>query len=319
MSKIYVPIGVSGSGKSTWAKSFIGLDDVAKTVIVSRDSIRMSLFGLDNTSYNEYYSDSPDAINKKENMVSNFFDNQVWYALQKGYDVIADNTHLNKKYINHYKMFGVHIDPVIFDVGFETACGRDMGRDKNIGSDIISSQYQKFASLMKSNFMDEIGEYNKTVDSINENSAKIPHDVKKPNAVLFDIDGTLAIKGDRDIHDLSRVDVDKPNHPVLYARNAIAYRNKRVDSYGEIIICSGREEVCRKQTEDWLAFHKQDYKKLYMRAKGDNRKDWIIKAEFWAEIQKDYNIVAMFDDRDQVVRIGRRLGYSMFQVNYGDF
>ena len=56
-----------------------------------------------------------------------------------------------------------------------------------------------------------------------------------------------------------------------------------------------------------------------MRKAGDNRKDWKIKAELWNNIQQDFNIVAMIDDRDQVVHIGRRLGYTMIQVNYGDF
>ena len=319
MSKIYLPIGISGSGKSTWAKSHISLCDIPKTVIISRDSIRMALFGLDNTTYKEYYSEPNLDLYKKEQTVTNFFDNQIWYALQQGFDVIADNTHLQNKYINSYKTFGVQLEPVIFDVDVQTAIDRDLGRDKTVGSDVIRKQQESFLSLMKTGFLKDVSDYNETVYDIHLKSTKIPHDVTKPNAIIFDIDGTIALKGDRGIHDLSLVGLDNPNYPVQYARNAIEYRNKRVKTDGEVIICSGREETCRRETENWLKTHNQCYKKLYMRPAGDYRKDWIIKAEFWADIQKNYNIVAMYDDRDQVVHVGRRLGYTMFQVAYGSF
>ncbi len=56
-----------------------------------------------------------------------------------------------------------------------------------------------------------------------------------------------------------------------------------------------------------------------MRKTGDNRKDNIIKAELWREIQEKYNILAMFDDRNRVVDMARRLGYKVCQVAEGDF
>jgi hypothetical protein len=42
-----------------------------------------------------------------------------------------------------------------------------------------------------------------------------------------------------------------------------------------------------------------------MRAEGDDRKDWIVKKEFYDEISKDYNVLGVFDDRDQVVAMWR--------------
>jgi hypothetical protein len=61
------------------------------------------------------------------------------------------------------------------------------------------------------------------------------------------------------------------------------------------------------------------YTNLYMRATGDRRKDWIVKAEMWEQIQKKYNILGMVDDRAQVVDFARRLGYKVFQVDAGEF
>jgi hypothetical protein len=56
-----------------------------------------------------------------------------------------------------------------------------------------------------------------------------------------------------------------------------------------------------------------------MRKKGDYRKDSIVKEEIWAEIEKDYNIICMFDDRNQVVDHARSLGHTVLQVAEGDF
>jgi hypothetical protein len=57
-----------------------------------------------------------------------------------------------------------------------------------------------------------------------------------------------------------------------------------------------------------------------MREYGDQRKDSIVKAEiFDQEIRGRYHVVAVFDDRDQVVRMWRSLGLTVFQVAEGNF
>jgi len=58
-----------------------------------------------------------------------------------------------------------------------------------------------------------------------------------------------------------------------------------------------------------------------MRAKGDNRKDAVIKGELYEEhVKAKYNVVVVFDDRNQMVDYWRQeAGVPCFQVNYGDF
>jgi hypothetical protein len=73
-------------------------------------------------------------------------------------------------------------------------------------------------------------------------------------------------------------------------------------------------------TEDWLKFYDIDYNQLIMRRTGDTRKDSIIKEEiFWEQIEPHYNVIAVFDDRDQVVKMWRSLGLKCLQVDYGNF
>ena len=311
MNKIIVLIGTSGSGKSTWSNNYV--NTYKNTVIVSRDAIRMSLFGLSDSTYHEYYESDVSVVKEREAIVSKFFDNQIWYALQKGYDVIADNTHLQVSYINHYKMFGVKVELRVFEVPVDICISRDAQRDKYVGSSVIVKQFDSYRSLMKKNFREDIQKFNEELEEIYNSCKKMPYDKGKKDAYIVDIDGTLAIKGDRDIHDMSKVYLDSVNFPVDIAVYSIDNLSRH------IVICSGRDESGRKGTEDWLELHGVPYDKLYMRKEKDNRKDWIVKAEMWREIQKDYNIIAMIDDRDQVVRFARNMGFDVFQVNYGDF
>lgn len=39
----------------------------------------------------------------------------------------------------------------------------------------------------------------------------------RPRAWIFDVDGTLALIGDRSPYDMRNVSIDTPNHPVVVA------------------------------------------------------------------------------------------------------
>lgn len=96
-------------------------------------------------------------------------------------------------------------------------------------------------------------------------------------AVLCDIDGTLALRtSDRSPYDWDRVGEDDPNHPVIELVQTI----RRAGQH-RIILMSGRDEVCRWQTEMWLAAQHVPYDDLHMRLTKDNRKDSIIKEELY--------------------------------------
>lgn len=135
----------------------------------------------------------------------------------------------------------------------------------------------------------------------------------KPAAYIFDIDGTLAIRGDRSPYDYSKVNLDTLNEEVVRVCRHLS------DIY-PIIIVTGREDDCYKETIDWLHQHRLKYQVLHMRKAGDKRKDSIVKAEIYIRaIEPHYHILGVFDDRQQVVDMWRSLGLTCFQVDYGNF
>lgn len=140
---------------------------------------------------------------------------------------------------------------------------------------------------------------------------------EKQQAIVCDIDGTLAMMGDREAFEWHKVDRDTPNIAVYDV--LLKYNDVKV-SRPAIIMLSGRKDLCRKETEWWLKEWDVPYDHLYMRAADDNRKDGYTKYDLFNEhVRDNYNVLFMLDDRDQVVALWRQMGLACFQVNYGNF
>jgi hypothetical protein len=154
--------------------------------------------------------------------------------------------------------------------------------------------------------------------SMIEVGALIPYTppIGAPEVLLVDLDGTLCLRGGRSPYDETRVFQDIVNEPVRRIIYAV------VASTGcRIIFTSGRSEKCREGTEAWLAEHfALKYEALLMRPAGDGRRDWQVKYEMFNDrIRAYYTVVGAFDDRNQVVRMWRSIGLTVFQVADGAF
>ncbi|NES15635.1 MULTISPECIES: AAA family ATPase, partial [Micromonospora] len=142
-----------------------------------------------------------------------------------------------------------------------------------------------------------------------------PGRAERPDIVLVDIDGTVALNVSRSPYDMTRVADDAPNEAVIAAVRAM-----HAAGHG-VLFCSGRDASARADTVAWLARHvRVPYLALHLRAIGDHRKDAVVKQEIYErEIRDRYRVVGVFDDRQQVVRMWRSLGLTVFQVADGDF
>lgn len=142
-----------------------------------------------------------------------------------------------------------------------------------------------------------------------------------PEAIICDIDGTLAHMTDRSPYDYSAVltDVlDKTIEDILYAY--------KLYTGGKVFIVSGRDHTCRTDTVKWLNDNSVTYDRLFMRDadrrddRGNKIPDYVIKYEiFNREMRGKYNIAYVLDDRKQVVDMWRKLGLKCLQVAEGDF
>jgi len=131
-------------------------------------------------------------------------------------------------------------------------------------------------------------------------------------AIIFDIDGTLAIKGDRSPYDWSKVDLDSPNKAVVLM-NQTLYEDDL-----HIIILSGRDGSCRDKTIGWLAKNHIEYDELHMREAGNTEKDTVVKKRMYDDnINGKYDVLCVFDDRPCMVRMWREMGLFCFDCGSG--
>lgn len=87
MANLYMMMGLPGSGKTTFAHTYFKSQSDPPPVYISRDEIR---FGI----LEKYNIDTEDEYFAHEVEVYEKFCNQIILYLKKGYDVIADATHL---------------------------------------------------------------------------------------------------------------------------------------------------------------------------------------------------------------------------------
>ncbi|MET8051507.1 hypothetical protein ABZU75_28290 [Streptosporangium sp. NPDC005286] len=133
---------------------------------------------------------------------------------------------------------------------------------------------------------------------------------------IVDLDGTLALRGDRNPYDWHRVGEDTPNPPVVAVVQALILAGH------PIAYVSGRKEQCRRQTEMWLAAnvgHLDDAEGLWMRDDHDNRPDVKVKRDIYQRNFTLRKIAGVIDDRAGVVKMWRSLGLTVLQVAEGNY
>lgn len=136
---------------------------------------------------------------------------------------------------------------------------------------------------------------------------------KRPTAIIVDIDGTIANKDNRCPYDMSKVSEDSPRLEII----DIVEKYK---DHAHILLVTGRDASCKKETEAWLMEHNVPYNHLFMREEGNNEKDTVIKKRVYDEKIKDiYNVLFVLDDRTRIVKMWRETGLTCLQVADGDF
>lgn len=293
--EITILVGPCGSGKSTWALQHLNLDNI----YVNRDT------------------------QGKEGHLNIFK-----LALEQGRSIIIDRMNFNKEQRNRYllpaKELGYKTKIVVFHVPYDICLDRCENRKdhpniKDVGtaSEVLHFFFKKYERV-EDNEADEV--------------IRLGWDGEKKTGLIIDLDGTLCNIDNR-LHFVKDKDVDSettikkdwknffkniPNDvPNKWCQSIIWQYNK---SSSDIILCSGRPDDYKRITEDWLEKWHIDWTKLFMRQRGDYRRDDIIKEVILDfEILPRYNILFAIDDRQSIVDLWRRRGIVALQCQPGDF
>lgn len=140
---------------------------------------------------------------------------------------------------------------------------------------------------------------------------------------LIDIDGTIA-NGDHRLHHIQKEPKAWDDYFMACAAdsriNHMFLVVKSLSIYCKIVYVTGRSDLIRQQTIDWLEQHGFPCDGLYMRKQGDHTNDDVLKIQLLEQVRADgYEPVMAFDDRNRVVKAWRDAGVPCAQVAEGDF
>jgi len=287
--KVIITRGLPASGKSTWADEYIS--ENPNFVKIEKDQIRKNTDLFKDGVYNNKRGDEGIVVKER--------DRQIRHALQSGKSVISSDTNLVQKHVSQISAIarqnGAEIEIKSFlDVPIKELIERDEKRgDDAVGEQVIRRMFHEQVKKMPT-FL----KYNPDL----------------PFVVITDLDGTLTTgPKDRSPYEWDKVGQDEINLGVSHMLDGV-----KVIKYCELFVFSGRDGICRPQTEEWLERHDIEYDMLVMREVGDNRPDEIVKLEFIEEHIKDkYNVLIWFDDRPKVANMLRDV-YGINVAQLGD-
>ena len=304
MTTLTIYRGLAGSGKSTHALSNMR----PHYVIIERDQIRNTSPRNENEEVFQY-----------ENKVTKVQHKLIKMMLENGVSVMASDTNLRDKYVRPLLKLAHEAGA---EVRWEDFRGVPLEKaliqnSKRVDKEPIPEQYIRdtYNKYIKGRDLS----VQPTYDPTSEKPHKVVPYIQPPTpylnqAVIFDIDNTLAIMGDRSPYDGTLVHIDTVNKEVRGALELYYSAGVRV------LIVSGRSAEYREVTEQWFKQHGIPYDALYMRPAGDSREDSIIKSELFDEHIRPHNyyIAGVFDDRHRVLRMWRQLELTTFHVNGPD-
>jgi len=277
--KVVITKGLVASGKTTYAKKWVA-EDPENRVRVEKDEIRKDTSLFKGGIYVHKRGDEEIVIKERDRLIHQ--------ALAVGKSVVSSDTNLAPTHIAQIStianQYNAEVEVVSFlDVPLKELIERDNKRENTVGEQVIRRMFHQQVKTMPT---------------------FLKYDPNLNFCLISDLDGTLTTgPKKRSPYEWHKVGNDDINLGVASVIDGIQFIDgKRGTGHVKTFIFSGRDSVCRPETEAWLEKHDIEYDALYMRAEGDNRSDEIVKAEFIeAYIRDKYNVLIWFDDRPRIV------------------
>lgn len=292
---VVITRGLPASGKSTYARNWVAVDEQNR-VQIEKDEIRKDSRLFEGGVYNHRRGDEGIVIKERDRLIEQ--------ALSRGKSVISADTNLVQKHISRIsaiaRKYGATVETVSFlDVPLGELIERDSKRENSVGEAVIRRMFHESVKTMPT---------------------FLKYDPQLPMVVVCDLDGTLTLgPKNRSPYEWHKVGQDDINLGMSHVLDGI-----KLMSYAKLFIFSGRDEVCRPETEEWLERHDIEYDELHMRRSdhvrenGNQVADTEVKAEMIEKYIKDqYNVLIWFDDRVAVANMLRDV-YGINVAQLGD-
>lgn len=297
--KILILQGLPASGKSTWSREFVKNNKDWKRI--NKDDLRRML-------------DAGVWSKSNERQVIVIRDTLICHFLELGFNIIVDDTNFEPRHIQRIKELAASYKDVVVEQRMFNLDPKECVKRNE-----LRPEHERVPEFV---IWDMYNRYVRPNEYADQSPAN--QDESLPHAIICDLDGTLALMGDRSPYDCIKCADDSVNQAVYKLLNYYVMGFQTIKKMpAPLFFFSGRNEACREETVQWLFdndWFPGDYT-LVMRENNDNRKDAVVKLEMYNQhIRGKYYVDFVLDDRDQVVEMWRKtLGLTCLQVNYGNF
>jgi predicted kinase len=288
--KIIMLKGLPASGKTTFAKQLIATGG-GRVKRINKDDLRDM---IDDSVWSK----------EREKTILEIRDYIIENLLEKDFTVIIDDTNFHPKHEKRFQematVFGAEfvIQDHFCHMPLEDCIERDLKRDRSVGKRVIVDMWRKYLEQNNKKFV----QYNPEL----------------LDAIICDVDGTLALHAYRSPYDYWECESDELNENVY---NLLS-RLQSVDPEMKTIVVTGRENLKNEEqatisdlTQRWLTDGGVIYDEFYIREEGDHRPDHVVKKEIYEKYIKDsYNVLYVVDDRKQVVDMWREQGLFVLDI-----
>lgn len=310
-----VIIGAPSSGKSTLAQEIVEINPNVDYEIIERDIIRQEIGG---NSRRGFYRLSESNRDLYETYVSRLHTERIIKAYNAGKNIIISDTNINKHFRHELYSrlwaigFVIQVECInnhSLDTLYELNARRHI--DHQVNNSIIERMYIQ----LQKQYQDIIIEQ----ELLSLRNWYRTGRVSDGDVIICDVDDTIAYRTDREPFEWHKVESDAPHY------NNIALVHAAIESAPntKVMFFSGRSDECYQDTYAWINKHmglKKGTWSLHMREQGDHRKDWIVKGEMYqALVHNTYNVLYVFDDRQQVVDYWDNVGLPVIQVNQSKY
>lgn len=139
----YLTVGISASGKTTWAEKMVA-SDPDNWVNINRDSIRFQIIGVEDWSKWKFTKENENTVTERQL-------DMMQQAASDGKNVIISDTNINQKTVRHLtntlKSLGYTVSLVWFDIELREAILRDSQRTNPVKPRIINDQYERYVTV----------------------------------------------------------------------------------------------------------------------------------------------------------------------------
>lgn len=135
----------------------------------------------------------------------------------------------------------------------------------------------------------------------------------KPKAIIFDLDGTLCTLSD------SSNPYNHDGEEVIIPEMRFILQSFHSPFLDKILLTGRKKKEYWYITEKWLEDNGMafDFDRIIMQEKSQADKNHVFKEEKLRELQKEYDIIAVFDDNSDLVPVCKKLWILLLQVHFG--